>query len=112
MAQPTTLDLLKARLGIKAETDARDGQLAHCLDVATAWVEDRTYVEPDAGYGRRHPEVAEAILLMASRLYARRNSPEGVAGWGDLGVIRVIAADPDIEALLVRHIDYGKVGIA
>lgn len=110
MTHQPDLDLLRARLG--TEDRAPNAHLAHCLDVATSWVEDRVYVEPDAGYGRRHPEVTEAILLMASRLYARRNSPEGVAGWGDLGVIRVVAADPDIEALLLRHIDYGKVGIA
>lgn len=110
MTHQADLDLLRARLGVKG--DERNGQLAACIDVATAWVEDRVYVEPDAGYARRHPEVTEAIVLMASRLYARRNSPEGVAGWGDLGVIRVIARDPDIEALLERHIDYGKVGLA
>jgi hypothetical protein len=110
MAHPADLDLLRARLGVKG--DDTNGHLGRCLDVATAWVEDRVYVEPDAAYARRHPEVVEAILLMASRLYARRNSPEGVAGWGDLGVIRVVAADPDIEALLMRHVDYGKAGIA
>ena len=110
MAHQADLDLLRARLGVRS--DDNSAHLAHCLDVATSWVEDRCYVEPDAGYGRRHPEVTEAILLMASRLYARRNSPEGVAGWGDLGVIRVIARDPDIEALLERHIDYGKVALA
>ena len=110
MTHQPDLDLLRARLGTRGTE--HDAHLAHCLDVATAWVEDRVYVEPDAGYARRHPEVTEAILLIASRLYARRNSPEGVAGWGDLGVIRVIARDPDVEALLERHIDYGKVGIA
>lgn len=110
MATPADLDLLRARLGVKGtEGDAR---LAHCLDVASSWVEDRVYVEPDTSYGRRHPEVTEAILLMASRLNARRNSPEGVAGWGDLGVIRVLARDPDIEALLERHVDYAKAGVA
>jgi hypothetical protein len=104
------LDLLRARLGVKG--DDANGNLARSLDVATAWVEDRVYVEPDAGYGRRHPEVTEAILLIASRLFARRNSPEGVAGWGDLGVVRIIARDPDVDALLERHIDYAKAGIA
>lgn len=110
MTHQADLDLLRARLGVKG--DEANGNLGRCLDVATSWVEDRVYAEPDAGYGRRHPEVTEAILLMAGRLYARRNSPEGVAGWGDLGVIRVVAADPDIDALLMRHVDYAKVGLA
>ena len=58
------------------------------------------------------PEVQEAILLLAARLYKRRQSPEGVAGWGDLGVIRIVARDPDIELLLEHHLDYLKAGVA
>ena len=101
---------LKRRLGVKgAETD---GQLQWCLDVATAWVNDRVYAEPDQIPGERHPEVVEAILLLASRYYARRNSPEGVSGWGELGVVFVAENDPDLAALLERHIDYARVGIA
>ena len=110
MAHTPDLDLLRQRLGVQGTQ--RDGHLAHCLDVATAWVEDRVYVEPDTGVHRRHPEVVEATMILASRLYARRNSPEGVAGWGDLGVVRVLATDPDIERLLERHIDYARTGIA
>ena len=54
----------------------------------------------------------EAIILLASRLYKRRQSPEGVAGWGDLGVIRIIARDPDIEPLLEHNLDMCKAGMA
>jgi len=104
------LDDLKQRLGVK--TNAQDDQLQWCLDVATAWVDDRVYPGPDQQPGERHPEVVEAILLLASRYYSRRNSPEGVAGWGELGVIRVLSQDPDIERLLERHIDYSITGIA
>ena len=110
MAHTADLDLLRARLGVQGTQ--RDAHLAHCLDVAAAWVEDRVYVEPDTAVRRRHPEVTEAIMILASRLYARRNSPEGVAGWGDLGVVRVLATDPDIERLLERHVDYSRTGIA
>lgn len=103
------LDLLKSRLGTKGDT--YDDQLTHCLAVATAWVGDRVVVDPDPLVARP-ADVTEAILLIASRLYARRNTPEGVAGWGDLGVIRIIARDPDVEALLERHIDYDRIGLA
>ena len=57
-------------------------------------------------------EVQEAIVLLASRLYKRRSSPEGVAGWGDLGVIRIVANDPDIAHLLEHHLDMCNAGIA
>ena len=54
----------------------------------------------------------EAIILLASRLYKRRQSPEGVAGWGDLGVVRILASDPDINRLLEHHLDMCKAGVA
>ena len=45
-------------------------------------------------------EVKEATLLMASRLYSRKDSPTGVAGFGDYGVVRVTASDADVSRLL------------
>lgn len=45
-------------------------------------------------------EVTEATLLVASRLYARRSSPTGVAGFGDYGVVRVTSSDADVARLL------------
>ena len=104
------LAALKQRLGVSG-TDA-DAQLQHELDVATAWVVDRVYpadeLEPD-----EYPlEVGEAMLVAASRWYARRNTPEGVAGWNELGLVHVLASDPDLEALLERHHDMTRVGFA
>lgn len=46
------------------------------------------------------PSVRQATLLQASRLYRRKDSPEGVAGGGDWGLIRVPNLDPDVKALL------------
>jgi hypothetical protein len=44
--------------------------------------------------------VAEACLLQASRLYKRKDSPEGVFGTDQWGGIRVPRVDPDVQALL------------
>ena len=41
-----------------------------------------------------------ATVLLAMRLYKRMDSPLGVAGVGDIGVIRVSRIDPDIDALI------------
>jgi hypothetical protein len=41
-----------------------------------------------------------ATILLSSRLFKRMDSPLGVAGIGDLGVIRVSRIDPDIDALI------------
>ncbi len=44
--------------------------------------------------------VKQAALLLAMRQFKRYDSPLGVAGFGDLGAIRVGRVDPDVEALL------------
>jgi hypothetical protein len=47
--------------------------------------------------------VYEATLLLAARLYRRRDSLDGTIGWGDTGVVRVGLKDPDVEALLAGY---------
>ncbi|PZG14433.1 hypothetical protein C1I95_21770 [Micromonospora craterilacus] len=49
------------------------------------------------------PGVVEATLLLASRLWMRRNSPEGVLGSADWGTVRVSRMDPDVEALIREY---------
>ena len=45
--------------------------------------------------------VKTATLLQASRLFTRNDSPLGVAGFGDMGAMRVSRfVDPDVEMLL------------
>ena len=44
--------------------------------------------------------IAQASIILASRIFKRNDSPLGVAGFGDLGVIRVGKLDPDVEALI------------
>jgi len=45
--------------------------------------------------------VSYATILLAERLYKRVDSPLGVAGFGDMGAIRVSRyMDPDVELLL------------
>lgn len=44
--------------------------------------------------------IAEGALLLANRRFMRRDSPEGVAGTGPEGAIRVSRFDSDIEDLV------------
>ena len=45
--------------------------------------------------------VRQACILLAMRHWKRYDSPLGVAGFGDIGAIRVGRTDPDVEALLM-----------
>lgn len=99
------LATLKRMLG--AVSSADDANLSMALSAATEWVYERT-MQCDW----THPDVQLAVLLLASRLYGRRRSPEGVAGFGGEGlVVRVLASDPDITRLMERHLELLTAGI-
>lgn len=102
------VETLRRRIGMTgAASTVDDVTLAENLAAATLWVDERVYpsaVDDD--------DVAEAKLLLAARLYRRRMTPEGVAGFGGDGVVvRVLARDPDVAALLERHYDTSRVGV-
>ena len=106
MSERAGLDELRKMIGAQNVKD--DAVLSICLEAAGNWVYDRVYVTTV-----NDPEVVQAVLLLAARLYKRRLSPEGVAGWDDMGAIRIIARDPDIDRLLEQKIDtYRVLGIA
>jgi hypothetical protein len=46
------------------------------------------------------PDAHLAGLLLASRWYSRRNSPDGLVGFGDAGGTSIRNLDPDIRDLL------------
>jgi hypothetical protein len=48
--------------------------------------------------------ISEASVLLANRRFMRRDSPEGVSGWGTEGAIRVSRFDPDIEDLVAPYV--------
>jgi hypothetical protein len=109
MPAPGTVvaDLATLRLYVGARTQNDDVLLQGRLDVATAYVYERSM---DERWG--HPDLQEAILLLASRLYKRRQSPEGVAGFTAEGiVVRVLAQDPDVRFLMERHLDCLNLGV-
>lgn len=48
--------------------------------------------------------VRQAAILLTARLFKRFDSPLGVAGFGDLGAIRVSRVDPDVAASLDPYV--------
>ena len=52
------------------------------------------------GFDAAPTAIKQATVIMASRIFKRNDSPLGVAGFGDLGAIRVSRLDSDVEALI------------
>lgn len=44
--------------------------------------------------------IRQATVILGSRIFRRNDSPLGVMGFGDMGVVRVSRIDPDIDALI------------
>jgi hypothetical protein len=52
------------------------------------------------GWSAIPTDIKQATVILSGRLYKRLDSVLGIAGFGDLGVVRVSRFDPDIEALI------------
>jgi hypothetical protein len=100
------LDALRASLG--TVSNVSNASLQMCLDAAISYARNLPIYESDW----ESDDVQFGLILHSSRLYKRRNSPEGVAGWNDLGMVRILGSDPDIVRLYERHIDTRHAGVA
>lgn len=49
-------------------------------------------------------DVKQACIILAMRQFKRYDSPLGVAGFGDIGAMRVTRVDPDVQALLEPYV--------
>ena len=49
-------------------------------------------------------EISQANALQATRLYRRKDSPQGVLGSPEWGAVRVSRVDPDVEALIAPFV--------
>ncbi|KIF69240.1 hypothetical protein HY68_12625 [Streptomyces sp. AcH 505] len=72
------------------------------LRVSGTWGTAATRVQVTARFGwpAVPDDVAEAALIQAARLYKRKDSPEGVTGSAEWGVVRLSRRDPDVWALI------------
>lgn len=111
MAQrPTVADLI-SWMDISSDAVEGDGSpIDEVLGATREYVESRVvnrlpddYLADDfTDYPRR---VRLAILIGASKLFKRKTSPEGVAGFGDLGVVRILGRDADVEELIGSYLN-------
>jgi hypothetical protein len=54
--------------------------------------------------------IKQAALLLSIRIFKRLDSPLAVAGFGDLGVVRVGRVDPDVQAMIAPFMRMRNVG--
>lgn len=64
----------------------------------------RVRVTAQWGWPAVPEEIEQATLIQASRLFKRKDSPEGVTGSAEWGVVRVSRRDPDVWALIEHFI--------
>lgn len=62
------------------------------------------YVTARWGWPTVPDAIHDANLLLAARLFKRKDTPWGVAGSGDMGLIRIAATDSDYRALIDGYI--------
>lgn len=65
---------------------------------------DAVRISGEFGFPAVPPEVVQATLLMAARIFRRRDAIFGVVGGGDMGQAVVVPRlDPDVAQLLMRY---------
>lgn len=93
-------DIGDAILYVGEVTDDQKPVLSECFEAALEKVDyhvDPDLIEVDGDYNDIVPyTVRLAVLMQTSRWFRRRLSPEGVAGFGEFGAVRVMRLDPDI----------------
>lgn len=88
------------------DTAPGDGRPITDLYGLPGWLPSTGRIRVTARWG--WPSVPESIVqatvLLASRLYRRKDSPQGVLGNAEWGAIRVSRMDPDVESLVAPFI--------
>ena len=69
-------------------------------ELAGYWPGPRVRVTARWGWPAVPDEIHEATLILANRLYMRKDTPEGMKGSAEWGAIRMSRTDPDVEALI------------
>ena len=95
-------DKAKVRASVGAEK-VPDDVFTEKWEAAEGYVADRVTYPTTNDAGEEIPPPAalvEAVVLLTARFIARRNSPDGFVGLGDLGVAQVPVSDRDVNRLI------------
>jgi|TARA_R110000764_G_scaffold99745_1_gene184506 hypothetical protein len=75
------------------------GDYAFPIDGGSATVE----VTGTFGFNEVPTAITQATVILGLRIFKRNDSPLGVLGFGDIGIIRVGRLDPDVEAMIMPY---------
>ncbi len=67
------------------------------------WNRPTVQVTAKWGWPSVPTDIEAACIILAARIYRRKDSPEGILGFGDLGVVRVSPGDRDVTALIAPY---------
>lgn len=84
-----------------------DGQpITGLLLVNGSWgsATNRIRITARFGWPAVPDDIGEAALIQAARLYRRKDSPEGVTGSAEWGVVRLSRRDPDVWNLIEPYV--------
>ena len=91
--------LPNVRTYLRLQPDAVEDQVIDQARLAAVDYANRRTNQTYAASGFVPDAAFQACVIHAARLYKRRDTVDGTISWGDMGVVRVGRADPDIEAL-------------
>lgn len=100
MAQPDVTTA--AAVASVLKTDAAGARFVAAYKAAEAAVRARCRWPYETSDGAPIPapdDLVQAVILRTGRYMARANSPDGLVGMGEMGVMRVSVVDGDIRAL-------------
>jgi len=81
--------------------------LKHHWHFWPTWPSVRVQVTAKWGWPAVPDNVVEACLILAARIFRRKDSPDGTAGAGDFGPIRISRTDPDVADMLSHYVKPG-----
>jgi hypothetical protein len=73
-------------------------------ELVGSWSGTRVRITARWGWPGVPEDISMATLLLASRLYMRKDSPEGLTASAEFGSVRVSRWDPDVDALVAPYV--------
>lgn len=96
------------RYRVSPSNNIVDGKAAYLIErVNSCWpigVYPLAQITAKWGWPSVPDEIKAATLLVAARLFRRKDSPEGIRGSNDLGFVRLSRQDPDYDALIGPYV--------